>query len=407
MKPTRLADIPRREESARGSNQSGMRAYNERLVLSLIRQSGALAKAEIARKTVLSAQTVSVIMRALEADGLLERGEPVRGKIGQPSVPFALARDGAFFFGLKVGRRSLEIVLIDFLGNVRHRIRERHSFPTPDRTIAFVNKAIGDIRERLPAAQRTRIAGFGIALPLQLWAWAETLGSGAKEMEAWRHRDIRAELADLWDFPVFICNDASAACGAELVFGKTDKPRDFLYAFVGYFVGGGLVLDGTLHTGETGNAAALGSIQVPDGRGGMCQLVEVASLVTLERALTEANEAHSLNWTDLDDWTLPSEAREAWLDQAATGLAHAILTSVCVIDVTRVLIDGWMPESLRAELVCRVQQRVRAAEIAGIETPSVQEGTVGPDARALGAASLALSKRFMVERKTFVKNVRP
>ena len=69
----------------RGSNQSGMRAHNERLVLSLLRQHGALAKSDIARITGLSAQTVSVIMRALEQDGLLMRGEPVRGRIGQPS----------------------------------------------------------------------------------------------------------------------------------------------------------------------------------------------------------------------------------------------------------------------------------------------------------------------------------
>ena len=56
-----------------------MRAHNERLVLSLVRQHGALAKSDIARITGLSAQTVSVIMRALEQDGLLLRGEPVRG----------------------------------------------------------------------------------------------------------------------------------------------------------------------------------------------------------------------------------------------------------------------------------------------------------------------------------------
>ena len=73
----------------RGSNQQGMRAHNERLVLSLVRQSGALAKSDIARMTGLSAQTVSVIMRGLESDGLLQRGEPIRGKIGQPSVPMA------------------------------------------------------------------------------------------------------------------------------------------------------------------------------------------------------------------------------------------------------------------------------------------------------------------------------
>jgi hypothetical protein len=70
----------------RGSNQSGMRAYNERLVLSLVRRHGALAKMEIARMTGLSAQTVSVIMRALEADRLLLRGAPVRGRVGTDGV---------------------------------------------------------------------------------------------------------------------------------------------------------------------------------------------------------------------------------------------------------------------------------------------------------------------------------
>lgn len=42
----------------RGTNQSGMRAQNERLVLSLVRQHGGLAKSDIARITGLSAQTV-------------------------------------------------------------------------------------------------------------------------------------------------------------------------------------------------------------------------------------------------------------------------------------------------------------------------------------------------------------
>ncbi|MEO6298609.1 MAG: winged helix-turn-helix transcriptional regulator, partial [Paracoccaceae bacterium] len=103
----------------RGSNQSGMRDHNERLVLSLVRQHGALAKSDIARMTGLSAQTVSVIMRALERDGLLLRGEPQRGRIGQPSVPMSLNHEGAFFLGLKIGRRSADLVLVDFLGQLR------------------------------------------------------------------------------------------------------------------------------------------------------------------------------------------------------------------------------------------------------------------------------------------------
>ncbi len=54
-----------------GANQTRVRAYNERLVMSLVRRHGELSKADIARRSGLSAQTVSVIMRALESDGLL------------------------------------------------------------------------------------------------------------------------------------------------------------------------------------------------------------------------------------------------------------------------------------------------------------------------------------------------
>ena len=46
--------------------------------------------ADIARQTQLTAQTISLILKRLEADGLLLRGEPVRGKVGQPSVPLPL-----------------------------------------------------------------------------------------------------------------------------------------------------------------------------------------------------------------------------------------------------------------------------------------------------------------------------
>ena len=125
----------------RGTNQSGMRAQNERLVLSLVRQHGALAKSDIARITGLSAQTVSVIMRALEQDGLLLRGEPLRGRIGQPSVPMSLNPKGAFFLGLKIGRRSVDLTLVDFLGRVLATERQIYRYPTPSAVVAFVARA--------------------------------------------------------------------------------------------------------------------------------------------------------------------------------------------------------------------------------------------------------------------------
>lgn len=69
-----------------GIGPSRLRDHNERVVLATVRDHGPIASAEIARNTRLSAQTASVITRSLEADGLLLRGTPQRGRVGKPSV---------------------------------------------------------------------------------------------------------------------------------------------------------------------------------------------------------------------------------------------------------------------------------------------------------------------------------
>jgi hypothetical protein len=103
--------FPNSADTSRGTNQSGVKLYNKSLVLSLVRRYGSLSKTEIGRRTGLSTQTSSVIMKQLEDDGLLIRKEPMRGKVGQPSIPMSLNPEGAFSIGFKFGRRSAELVL--------------------------------------------------------------------------------------------------------------------------------------------------------------------------------------------------------------------------------------------------------------------------------------------------------
>ncbi|NVO28808.1 ROK family transcriptional regulator [Donghicola sp. C2-DW-16] len=388
----------------RGSNQTGVRAHNERLVLTLIRQHGPLAKAEIARLTGLSAQTVSVIMRSLEADGLLTKGEPVRGKVGQPSVPIKLRQDGAFFLGLKVGRRSLDLVLTDFLGVIRSRVHLTHRFPTPDGTVMFANHGIAQLLDQLSEEERGRIAGMGIAVPFRLWDWAKSLGLAPDAMDDWRTRDIRAEIESRCDFPVFLQNDASAACSAEVVFGEADgRPDDFLYFFIGFFVGGGLVLDNTVYTGKTGNAGAVGSVPIAFNGTRLTQLVDVASLSCLENAMVEQGLTADAIWANPQSWSVPQSLIDTWIEDASEGLAYAIASASSLIDFGCVMIDGWMPEDIREELVKRTQDKASSLNTAGIELPHIQAGTIGSDARALGAASLPLSERFLVDRNALMK----
>lgn len=373
-----------------------MRDYNERLVMSLLRRHGELAKTGIARMTGLSAQTVSVIMRGLESEELLVRGTPQRGKVGQPSIPMSLNPEGAFFLGLKIGRRSAELVLIDFLGTIRSMLHHSYPFPTPQETIAFVRQGIDEIGAGRDRGQAERIAGLGIAMPFQLWSWADAARAPAGTMDAWRHTDMRAEVAACCPYPVYLQNDTTAACGAELVFGRAAGRGDFIYFYVGAFVGGGIVIDGRLHPGQGGNAGAVGSMPVQDARGEPVQLIDVASIAVLERSLIDKGRDASHLWTSPDDWGEVGPELDAWIDRAAAGIAQALVSAAAVIDFQAAVIDGWLPLTVRTRLVATVAERLDEIDSEGLVLPELREGTLGRHARALGGASLPLAERFLL-----------
>ncbi len=393
-------------DPSRGTNQSGVRLYNERLILSLIRRHRSLPKAEIARLTGLSAQTISVIMRQLEADGLLLKEEPQRGRIGQPSVPFSLDPDGAFFLGLKIGRRSSDLVLLDFLGRPLQGVREPCRYPTPSGILEFANRAIGTLVDRLPRRSRSRISGLGIAAPFELWNWEEQIGAPRTVLNGWRSFDIRQEIARLCDWPVYFCNDATAACGAELMLGNPGHVLDFLYFFIGSFVGGGVVLNGSLYPGRTGNAGALGSLPVPaaDPSGPHSQqLIRSASIYVLEQQLVAAGRDPAVLWRSPDDWGDVGPELDRWIGKTAEGLAAAVVAAVSVIDFEAVIIDGAFPAEVRRRIVEESAAAIATFDRQGLSPVSVLEGTIGSGARAIGGACLPMLASFTRDRELLFK----
>ena len=239
--------------NAGGANQAGVRLYNERLLLSLVRRFGPLSKIEVARLTGLSVQSTSAIMNRLQAEGLLKREAPLRGRVGQPTIPMSIDPEGAYSFGLKIGRRSCDLVLVDFRGAICQRAYRAYSFPTPNdgpRLLSEIRCRRSPVR--LAPRRKRRIVGLGVAAPFQLWSWESEIGAPQGAMNAWRDFDAEGEIAAVCPYPTTLCNDATAACAAEFFFGRCWRYRDFLYFFVGEFLGGGLVLDGALRLGTHG-----------------------------------------------------------------------------------------------------------------------------------------------------------
>jgi predicted NBD/HSP70 family sugar kinase len=394
---------------ARGTNQSGVRLYNERLVLSLIRRHGSLPKADIARLTSLSPQTITVIMRQLESDGLVVKQTRQRGKIGQPSVPFALRPDGAFSIGLKIGRRSCELVLMDMVGAVRGALDETYPFPSPGFILDFVRKGCGTLTAMLPAKHRRRISGLGIATPFELWNWESEVGAPHDVMQAWRGVDIKAEVEGISRWPVYVCNDATGACAAELVFGNGAHYLDSLYLFIGWFIGGGVVLNGSLFPGRSGYAGAIGPLPIPvrGDAGSSEQLLHRASTYLLERRIKSAGGDPRPVWESPDDWSAIEPAVGDWIEEITDPLAAAVISAISVIDFEAVIIDGAFPPSVRARIVARVNERVELFDRQGLMPVAIVEGVVGNRARAIGGACLPLLASFARDREVLFKDTVP
>ena len=73
-----------------GTNLEHARSHNRRAVLEVVRRAGSISRADIARQTSLTLQTISNIVLELEDTGLLISGSTVRNGRGQPSVPFSI-----------------------------------------------------------------------------------------------------------------------------------------------------------------------------------------------------------------------------------------------------------------------------------------------------------------------------
>ena len=388
--------------ASRGTNQSGVKLYNERLVLSLIRSHGSLSKTEIARRTGLSTQTSSVIMKQLENDGLLIKGKPIRGKVGQPSVPMSLNPEGAFSIGFKFGRRSADLVLMDFVGKVRRVVRENYAYPTPSELERFVRSGVAEITEHLDRQQASRICGFGIAAPFEMWGWEDEVGAPHEVQEAWRSYDIKTEVERLVSWPVHFCNDATAACAAELAFGSRTGYTNFLYIFFATMIGGGIVLNGSLYPGRAGYAGAFGSVLVPEPNesnpGAATSLIRCASIYILENMLKNEGGDPSILWQSPNDWSAVGATLNTWIDHATTSVSVAIGSAISIIDFEAIVIDGAFPQAVRSEVVQRTREKFSRMDLQGLAPADIVEGTIGSDARVLGAASLPLLAGFARDR---------
>jgi hypothetical protein len=141
--------------------------------------------------------------------------------------------------------------------------------------------------------------------------------------------------------------------------------------------------------------------------GGTVQLIDLASLVLLERRVRAAGLPTTGLYDPGADWLVFGAHLDDWVAVAARGIAHAIVAAAAIVDIEAAVLDGAFPAAIKERLLARVAAEMGRLDLSGIAPPSLRPGTIGAIARALGGASLPLFDRYLVQQVASAGVVRP
>ena len=146
---------------------------------------------------------------------------------------------------------------------------------------------------------------------------------------AWRAFPLRRRLRDALELDVHIDGDARALALAEGAFGAATNEGSYLSMVVSTGVGGGVVLDGRLLSGDSGNAGHIGHLNVvPEGA--MCSCGSYGCL-----------EAEASGWAIEARTGRPaSEADQATRQRTADLVGRAVGTLAAVLDFNHCFVAG-------------------------------------------------------------------
>lgn len=395
---------------SKGSNSSGLRRYNERVLISELRRLGLASKFELAKLANLTPQAVTRIIDDLERADLVEQRGKVQRGLGQPSTMYALNPKGAFSIGVNAGRNDIQILLMDFCGNVMSKVAHEFTLPDPDFLIDKVVQGVNYLQGSLAPDLQPRIVGVGLAMPWFMGAWQRELNMSDELAQRWNAFNPREQLVGKIHLPVFVENDCSAAAAAELKLGCGNSINNFLYIFIGTFVGGGVILHGELESGVHGNAGALASMPVtassldtvPAVTGPFETLANRVSIFALRRHLNA--RGFPINNISQLPSLLPAAqaALNEWIEDAIDAFSFVIFSATGVLDVEAIVLDANLPRDLLQILVDKLAERVNLLTPIGVLAPQVLIGSIGQDARAIGGAILPFYANFSPDKNVML-----
>lgn len=378
-----------------GKNAEKTKAHNRRVVLGYLQGRDA-GRAEIARASGLSTQTVSNLVAELEAEDLVQATGRRAAARGQPPLVYRFHASGAAVLGFEVRPDTLTMVLTDLGGTLLMTRQARLCETTPEPVLAQMAALAAEARARPDCP---RLLGAGLVIPGPFGVEGLS-AAGATTLPGWDPLKIPAQAEAALGLPVHLDKDATAAALAEGMFGAAQGLSSFAFLYFGSGLGLGLITQGQPMRGAFGNAGELGHVVLHPGGlpcdcGNFGCLEQYVSRLSVQRHLIGAGLLPpDRQGTDATINRLLAEAHPAlteWAVHAAEALSRAIGMLENLFDPQSIILGGALPDGLLDLLIARLSLPPGSvARRADRSHPRVVRGTSGRLTAALGAAALVI-----------------
>jgi predicted NBD/HSP70 family sugar kinase len=359
-----------------------------------------VSRADVATATGLARATVSSLVDSLVSANLLMELPPVTtGSAGRPAIPLQLAPRSIVGIGLEINPDFLGYAVIDLSGDVIDEGIERGSFINSD-PVATMRQAGVLIRDVIAELQdqAIRVAGLRLAMPGLV-----NSKTGFLEVApnlGWKHVDV-AELLGITDVPVLAENEAKLAAFAEL---KESGRKDFLWASPEVGIGGAIVSDGRVYSGQNGWNSEIGHIVV-DPSGPPCSCGARGCLEQYAGRVAITKAAGLPEGTSLVDLIEVLKAGDpvalAAMDAAGRAFGAALADWVNLMGIFTLVIGGpcrdllgWGVDAMRTS----VHERVLAAPFTDITIVK----SVTEENSAMKGAALAVLDEVLAQPAAWI-----
>ncbi len=357
---------------------------NERVVMALLHRTGTASRADLARATGLTAQSITRLVDPLIDRGLLVEGSPQIAGRGKPSAKLSLVADAAFAVGLSVMTDAVSLVLMDLSG----AIRARAAAPLVSIDFAQSSAQIATLIDRVvtdAGLDPTKRIGIGVGVT------GYFIGDGARlnppaQLDSWALIPLDTMLAERLGGPVWVDNDGNVAVVGEAMLGAGRTTHDFAYLYFAAGFGGGVVAGGAPMRGSHGNAGEFASA-LPDGW-------PQPNLETLRLYLAAHGQPYDDLHAMLAGFDPGDPLIDGWLIECAPSFNLVASVISAALDPDLIVLGGRLPPALARRIIEHI--RFTNPERRGHHRPlpRIEPSVIGPDAAAIGAAMLPLRAAF-------------